>query len=100
MGNHRDQTRNPLVGHFWTPIVGHFWMPIDRLKVSSQKKLNAEELAGAICKVTTDIEIQKAATVLGKKIQSEDGVVNAINTIENIMTESKKDLLQLNRASK
>ena len=70
------------------------------LKVSSQKKLNAEELAGAICKVTTDIEIQEAATVLGKKIQSEDGVVNAINTIENIMTESKKDLLQLNRASK
>jgi len=59
------------------------------LKVSSQKRLKAEELADAICKVTTDIEIQEAATVLGKKIQSEDGVVNAINTIENIMAEIK-----------
>jgi len=26
---------------------------------------------------------------LGKKIQSEDGVLNAINTIEDIMAESK-----------
>ena len=59
------------------------------LKVSSQKRLKAEELADAICKVTTDIEIQEAATVLGKKMQSEDGVLNAINTIENIMAESK-----------
>jgi len=59
------------------------------LKVSSQKRLKAEELADAICKVTTDIEIQEAATVLGKKIQSEDGVLNAINTIEDIMAESK-----------
>ena len=59
------------------------------LKVSSQKRLKAEELAEAICKVTTDIEIQEAATVLGKKIQSEDGVLNAINTIEDIMAESK-----------
>jgi sterol 3beta-glucosyltransferase len=59
------------------------------LKVSSQKRLKAEELADAICKVTTDIEIQEAATVLGKKIQSEDGVLNAINTIEDIMAGSK-----------
>jgi sterol 3beta-glucosyltransferase len=63
------------------------------LKVSSQKRLKTGELADAICKVTTDIEIQEAATVLGKKIQSEDGVANAINTIDKIMTESKKDLL-------
>ena len=62
------------------------------LKVSSQKRLKAEELADAICKVTTNFEIQKAATVLGKKIQSEDGVANVINTIEKIMAESKKDL--------
>jgi sterol 3beta-glucosyltransferase len=59
------------------------------LKVSSQKKLKVQELVGAICKVTTDIEIQEAATVLGKKIHSEDGVLNAINTIEDIMAESK-----------
>ena len=70
------------------------------LKVSSPKRLKAKELAAAICKVTTDTEIQEVATVLGKKIQSEDGVVNAINTIENIIAESKKDLLQRNRASK
>ena len=68
--------------------------------MSSQKRLKAEELADAICKVTTDIEIQEAATVLGKKIQSEDGVLNAINTIEDIMTESKKDLLQINSTFK
>jgi len=37
---------------------------------------------------------------LGKKIQSEDGVLNAINTIEDIMAESKKDLLQINSTSK
>ncbi len=54
------------------------------LKLSSQKRLKAEELADAISKVTTDIEIQEAATFLGKKIQSEDGVLNAINTIGNI----------------
>jgi sterol 3beta-glucosyltransferase len=59
------------------------------LKVSSQKRLKVQELADAICKVTTDIEIQEAAIVLGKKIQSEDGVLNAINTIEDIMAESK-----------
>jgi sterol 3beta-glucosyltransferase len=59
------------------------------LKVSSQKKLKAEDLADAICKVTTDIETQEAAIVLGEKIQSEDGVLNAINTIEDIMAESK-----------
>lgn len=29
MGDLLNQTRNPLVGHFWTPIVGQFWMPID-----------------------------------------------------------------------
>ena len=58
------------------------------LKVSSQKKLKTEELADAIYKVTTDVEIQKAAIVLGEKIQSEDGVVNAIDIIENIFNES------------
>ncbi len=59
------------------------------LKVSSQKRLKAEELADAICKVTTDIEIQEAATALGKKIQSEDGVANVINIIEDIVQKVK-----------
>ncbi|MDY0223076.1 MAG: hypothetical protein RBR67_18250 [Desulfobacterium sp.] len=45
-------------------------------------------MADAICKATTDIEIQEAATVLGKKIQSENGMLNAINTIEDIMAEN------------
>ena len=66
------------------------------LKVSSQKRLKAEELASAICKVTTDIEIQEAATVLGKKIQSEDGVVNVINIIEQILAERTNDLPEPN----
>jgi len=46
-------------------------------------------IAAVICKVTTDIEIQEAATVLGEKIESEEGVLNAIDTIEDIMAESK-----------
>lgn len=62
-------------------------------KVSSQKRLKSEELADAIYKVTTDIEVQKAATVLGKKIQSEDGLLNVINIIENIVAESKKEFI-------
>lgn len=70
------------------------------LKVSAQKRLKVEELAGAIYKVTTDIDIQEAATILGKKIQSEDGVLNAINSIENIIADSKKDLLPLSSTSK
>jgi len=54
------------------------------LKVSSQKRLKAEELASAICKVVTDSKIQATAAALGEKIQSENGVLNAINTIEGI----------------
>jgi sterol 3beta-glucosyltransferase len=57
------------------------------LKVSSQKGLKAEELASAICKVMTDTVLQEAAMVLGKKIQSEDGVLNIMNTIEYINAE-------------
>lgn len=62
------------------------------LKVSSQKRLTAEELADAIRKVTTDINIMDTAITLGKKIQSEDGVTNVIKTIENIMMENVKGI--------
>ena len=55
------------------------------LQVSSQKKLKSDELAEAIENVTTDIEIQEAALALGEKLQSEDGVANAIGIIENIV---------------
>lgn len=57
------------------------------LKMSSQKKLKSEELSAAICKVTADTKIQKAAALLGEKIQAEDGVSSTIRAIENIMAE-------------
>jgi len=72
---------------FWADQVVKLGVGI---KVTSQKKLGAEELAEAIRNVTTDIKIREAAAVLGKKIQSEDGVFNAINIIEEIMAKSKK----------
>jgi sterol 3beta-glucosyltransferase len=59
------------------------------LKVSPQKNLRAEELADAIYKVTTDMKLQEAANSLGKKLQSEEGVLNVVNAIEDIVAESK-----------
>ncbi len=56
------------------------------LKVSPQKKLTSEELSEAIYKATTDIDMQKASTILGKKIQAEDGVTKVINTIKYLIT--------------
>jgi len=55
------------------------------LRVSPQKKLTSEELSNAISKVTTNQDIEKSATLLGRKIQSEGGLANVINTIEQTM---------------
>lgn len=54
------------------------------LKVSSQKNLKAEELSGAIREVMNNTQLQEAALILGEKVQSEEGVLNIVNTIESI----------------
>jgi len=55
------------------------------LRVSPQKKLTSDELSNAISMVVTNKAIQESATLLGRKIQSEDGLVNVINTIEKFI---------------
>ena len=47
-----------------------------------QKKLNAENLAEAIQKVTRDTQIQERAAALGEKIRAEDGVARSIEFIQ------------------
>ena len=50
-----------------------------------QKKLNADNLAVAIQKVTSDTQIQQQAAALGEKIRAEDGVARAIEFIEKYL---------------
>ena len=58
-----------------------------------QKKLSVEKLAAALQIVTTDAAMQSNAATLGERIRAEDGVVNAISTIERIVqTHSQQTL--------
>ena len=54
-------------------------------KPIKQKKLSVEKLTAAIQTVTSDTAMQEKAAVLGKQIQAEDGVANAISIIDKIM---------------
>jgi sterol 3beta-glucosyltransferase len=47
-----------------------------------QKKLSVRKLAAAIAQATTDASIQERADLIGRQIQSEDGVANAVDFIE------------------
>ena len=49
-----------------------------------QKKLNAGNLAAAITKVTSDVQIQQRAAALGEQIRAEDGVTPAIEFIDSM----------------
>jgi sterol 3beta-glucosyltransferase len=45
------------------------------------RRLSVENLSAAIARVTTDPAMRKRAESLGKKIQGEDGVTNAVRFI-------------------
>jgi sterol 3beta-glucosyltransferase len=49
----------------------------------SQKKLTAKGLAAAITEAVSNSEMRRKAYVLGQKIQSEDGIGNAVTLIEH-----------------
>ena len=74
----------PFMGDqpFWGTRVENLGVGPKPIK---QKKLSVEKLAVAIQTVTNDTAMQKKAAVLGKKIQAEDGVANAISTIDKIL---------------
>jgi sterol 3beta-glucosyltransferase len=79
----------PFMGDqpFWGKRVEKLGVGV---KTSSQKKLKTEELAVAIRTVTTNRDIQEKAAALGEKIKAEDGVANAISTIDKIVKNYKK----------
>lgn len=74
----------PFMGDqpFWGERVEKLGVGV---KTSPQKKLTTEELATAIRTATTDMAMQGKAAALGENIQAEDGIANAISTIEKIM---------------
>ena len=50
-----------------------------------RKKLTADKLAAAIAEATTNQAMQQRASELGKKIETEDGVSEAVKAIQNIL---------------
>jgi sterol 3beta-glucosyltransferase len=52
--------------------------------VSPSKQLTVERLAKAIHQVVTDRSMRQRAAELGAKIQAEDGIANAVATIQTI----------------
>lgn len=82
------------------PMFGDqpFWgAKVDALGVGSvpipQKKLNAEALTAALAQVTSSASIKEKADALGRRIQREDGVGNAVRFIEQ-WTGTRQQTLQ------
>ncbi len=73
----------PFMGDqpFWGRRVTELGVGVEPIP---QKKLNADNLAAAIEKVTSDTAMQRRAAELGQKIRAEDGVAKSVAFIEQI----------------
>ncbi len=71
----------PFMGDqpFWGRRVAELGVGVEPIP---QKKLNADNLAAAIEKVTSDTAMQRRAAELGQKIRAEDGVAKSVAFIE------------------